>query len=172
MSQEVQPAASVSAARHTADGPLLGVSATGARERLDLRFQGFHELANSQPRSRWLDLLGHLRHGLSDTHISRSGRPSREQRPARCWQQGAPARDRAPAAGYPRRPRSGTPRPPGPSIETAGRAPPPAGKDGATCVLLDRAGLGLRRWPAPAKHTRLRMTEGLRRARERLRQPP
>jgi len=39
------------------------------------------------------------RHGLSNTHTSRSKRPSPEQRPARCWPAGAPARDRAPAAG-------------------------------------------------------------------------
>ena len=98
------PATSVSAARHTADRPSLGVSATGAESPPGLRFQGCRELAGSWHRNHWLGLLGHLRHGLSDTHISRSGRPSREQRPARCWQEGAPARDRAPAAGYPRRP--------------------------------------------------------------------
>jgi hypothetical protein len=64
-----------------------------------------------------------------------------------------------------------TSQPPGPSIEPAGRAPPPAGKEGITCVLLDRAGLELRGWPAPARHTRLRMTEGLRCALARLGQP-
>jgi len=65
----------------------------------------------------------------------------------------------------------GSPQPPGYLVGPPDRAPPPAGKDGATCVLLDRAGLELRGWPAPARHTRLRMTEGLRRARARLRQP-
>ena len=35
------------AARHTADRPSLGVSATGARESADLRFQGCRELASS-----------------------------------------------------------------------------------------------------------------------------
>ena len=52
-------------------------------------------------------------HVLLATHIARSGRPSLEQRPARCCQEGAPARDRASAAGYPRPPRCGTPQPPG-----------------------------------------------------------
>eukprot|EP00964_Phaeocystis_antarctica_P048115 scaffold27859_cov30-Phaeocystis_antarctica.AAC.1 len=62
---------------------------------------------------------GGPRHGLSNTHTSRSKfvvsflpeiylylskRPSPEQRPARCWPAGAPARDRAPTAGRSRRP--------------------------------------------------------------------
>eukprot|EP00964_Phaeocystis_antarctica_P052268 scaffold30584_cov47-Phaeocystis_antarctica.AAC.1 len=42
---------------------------------------------------------GDLSHGLPPTHPSRSRRPSPEQRPARCWPAGAPARDRALAAG-------------------------------------------------------------------------
>ena len=33
---------------------------------------------------------GGLHHGLSSTHTSRSRRPSLEQRPARCWPEGAP----------------------------------------------------------------------------------
>ena len=47
----------------------------------------------------------HTPRPIPATHISRSGRPppSLEQRPGRCWQEGAPARDRAHAAGYPRR---------------------------------------------------------------------
>ena len=40
--------------------------------------------------------LGHPLHGLPATHISRSGRPSREQRPARSWPESAPARTEHP----------------------------------------------------------------------------
>ena len=46
--------------------------------------------AADRHKNHWLDSLGHIRHGLPATHISRSGRPSLEQRPARCWQEGAP----------------------------------------------------------------------------------
>ena len=41
----------------------------------------------------------------------------------------------------------------------------------AAQVVLGRAGLEQRGWPAPTRHTRLTVTEGLRRARARLRQP-
>jgi len=68
-------------------------------------------------------------------------RPSLEQRPARCWPAGAPAGDRAPAAGYPRRPWSAAPRPPGLPFELPGQASPQAVKEGTSHVLLGRAGL-------------------------------
>ena len=134
---------SVSAARHTADRPSLASRPQCPRRRLDLRSQGSRDVASARHTNHCLNPSEHIRHGLPATHISRSGRPSLEQRPARCWQQGAPAWDRTPAAGYPRPrpPRSGTPQQPGPSVETAGRAYLPAGKEGAPCVLLDRT------WP-------------------------
>jgi hypothetical protein len=58
------------------------------------------------PAAAWVPRTTHSTASLSSTHTSRSTRPSLEQRPARCWPAaaGAPARDRAPAAGYPRRP--------------------------------------------------------------------
>ena len=67
--------------------------------------------------------------------------------------------------------KSEAPRPPGLPFELPGQAPPPAVKEGTSQVLLGRAGLEQRGWPAPTRHTRLTVTEGLRRARARLRQP-
>ena len=49
--------------------------------------------------------------------------------------------------------------PPGWSIKPPGRASPPAGTEGDTCALLDRAGLEQRAWRAPARHTTLTTTE-------------
>eukprot|EP00964_Phaeocystis_antarctica_P043607 scaffold25028_cov60-Phaeocystis_antarctica.AAC.4 len=61
--------------------------------------------------------------------------------------------------------------PPGTSIEQPGRAPPPAAKEGTSRALLDRAGLEQRGWPAPTRHTRSTVTEGLGRALARPTQP-
>ena len=52
-----------------------------------------------------------------------------------------PGRDIAPAAGYPRRPRSEAPRPPGLPFELPDQAPPPAAQEGTSPVVLDRVGL-------------------------------
>ena len=49
--------------------------------------------------------------------------------------------------------------PPGWSIKPPGRASPPAGTEGDTCALLDRAGLEQHAWRAPARHTTLTTTE-------------
>ena len=64
------------------------------------RAGGFAGVQLTQKPLDGLFVRNRLRHGLSDTHISRSGRPPLKQRPARCWQEGAPARVGAPAAGY------------------------------------------------------------------------
>ena len=47
-------------------------------------------------RNHWLIHSVHIRQGLPTIHISQGGRPSLEQRPARCWQEGAPARTEHP----------------------------------------------------------------------------
>ena len=54
---------------------------------------------------------------------------------------------------------------------TGGRAAPSAAKEGTSCTLLDRAGLEQRGWPAPTRHTRSTVTEGLGRALARPTQP-
>ena len=61
--------------------------------------------------------------------------------------------------------------PPGTSIEQPGRAPPPTASEGTSRALLDRAGLEQRGWPAPTRHTRSTVTEGLGRALARPTQP-
>jgi len=58
--------------------------------------------------------------GRPSLGVSATGAESRPGLRFQGYRELAPARDTAPAAGYPRRPRRGTPRPPGPSIEPAG----------------------------------------------------
>ena len=87
-----------------------------------------------------------LHHGLPQpaaTHIAQSDRPSLEQRPARCWQRRVhPPGTHSTRRGLSSPSRSGTPQPPGLSIEPPGRASPPAGKEGATSASFS-TGLGL-----------------------------
>merc|ERR1712166_148889 len=61
--------------------------------------------------------------------------------------------------------------PPGTSIEQPGRSPPPAASEGTSRALLDRARLEQRGWPAPTRHTRSTVTEGIGRALARPTQP-